>query len=199
MANRVFLALTYADDPESAYDDDAIVAAANYMLPILWCAAFAPDDIAWRTVAADDDDNDTIPQTYPILLAATDVVRRRARDRRDLFFRAFPPTLEGVYADWLALLDGVDAPYLLVDTVDVWGMGAPDAFAADLSACVATFENDDPRYWSALLGQANITWDPIVKRMAFDDAAMPILLRGYEWFRPVPWAEPWDEEDKPER
>ena len=62
---------------------------------------------------------------------------------------------------------------------------------------VAAFENDDPRYWSALLRQVNTIWDPNARRMTFDDAALPNLLRGYKWLRPVPWAEPWEED--PER
>lgn len=207
MANRAFLVQMAAPDPDGAYDTDAIVGAASYMLPVLWCAAFSPDDIAWCIVPelededheedeSDEEDDRTGP-TYPALLAATDAVRQRARDRRALFLRAFPCTLEGVYADWLALLDGIDAPYLLVDTLEVWGMDTPDVFEADLIECVAAFENDDPRYWSVLLRQATIAWDPNAHMMTFDNAAIPVLLRGYEWLRPVPWVE--SEEEGTER
>ncbi|MDQ2831810.1 MAG: hypothetical protein M3Y74_22525 [Chloroflexota bacterium] len=200
MANRVFLVQIDAPDPDGMYDADAIVVAANSMLPVLWCTAFTEDDIAWRVVPAredeglekdesDDEGDGRTRPAYPILLATTDTIQRRARDRRELFFRAFPRTLEDVYSDWLMLLDGIDTPYLLVDTLEVWGMGEPEVFEADLIECVTAFENDDPRYWSGLLRQARIRWNPIARTMTFDDAAMPVLSHGYEWLRPVPWAE----------
>lgn len=192
MANRAFLVLTQANDPDIAYDADAIVAAANYLLPVLWCAVFGPDAIAWRSLdqtADEDEEDETAPRAYPVLLAASELVRLRARDRREVFFRVFPRTLESVYGEWLALLDGVDAPYLLVDTLELWGMMEPDAFQENLTEYVGAFEFTDPRYWSAVLHQASIDFDPTTAELSFDEKAIPYLLRGGEWLRPVPWKE----------
>jgi len=58
MANRVFLALAHCDDPNVSYSGDEIVAAANYMLPVLWCVASSESDIVWRDQDEDVDEDD---------------------------------------------------------------------------------------------------------------------------------------------
>ena len=190
MANRIFLALAHSDDPNVSYGDDEIAAAASYMLPVLWCAAFSECDIVWRDIDQVEGDEDEPRATaYPILLTSLDAAKHRSRERRELFFRVFPRWIETVYDGWLALLDGVDAPYLLVDTLELWGMGEPDEFEALLTECVSAFENDEPRYWASLLHQASIDLDVSTEELSFDVDAIPYLLRGYEWHRPAPWTE----------
>ncbi len=195
MANRVFLAFANSDDPDVGYDADDIVAAANYMLPVLWCAAFSSNDIAWRDLPRDaydaDDDGEDEPRVvaYPILYAELDAVKRRAGERRAPFFRVFPRWLETVYDQWLVLLDGIDASHLLVDTLELWGMMKPDEFEALLIECVSAFKNDEPRYWSQLLHQASIELDVSNEDVSFDVDAIPYLLRGDGWLRPMPWEE----------
>jgi len=115
MANRAFLVLAYADDPNAVYDDlDArIAAAANSMLPVLWFSAFSQHDVYWRTLASDNiedrrekgrddeqrDDGDDNVGAYPVLLAPVEEARRRARERKALFLARFPSSLDSVYDD----------------------------------------------------------------------------------------------------
>ncbi len=207
MANRAFLILADSADPNAAYDDlDArVVAAANSMLPVLWFSAFSRHDVYWRTLASNSagderdkvladehgDDGDGNVAAYPVLLAPVDTAKQRARERKALFLTRFPSSLESVYDDWLALLDGIDTPYLLVEAVELWSMGKPTEFEALLDACARAFEADDPRDWDMLLGQtAGMRYNIITEHVLFlDDRHLTIELHGYEWMRPVPWLE----------
>lgn len=198
MANRVFLTLAASDDPDVSYNADEIVAAANYMLPVLWCLASGDADIAWRSLTQEDiteradayAERSPAVVAYPVLLIQSDAARQRSRERRGLFFRVFPRWLDQVYDEWLALLDGIGAPCLLVDTLELWVMfDEPDQFEWLLRECVSAFENHEPRYWTTLLEQASIDLDVSSGDLSFDVNAVPNLLRGYEWLRPVPWAE----------
>lgn len=199
MANRIFLVLTHAPDPNMDYEEDAIVAGASYVLPVLWCVAFSPDDIYWRDlnpedadeaeVKVSDADDEPGARSYPVLLTPLNLATQRAHERRPLFFQVFPHILETVYDEWLALLDGIDAPYLLVDTLELWGMMPPEEFEPLLTECVSAFENTDARYWGTLLRQAAIEFDATTNRVSFDEDKAAFVLRGYQWLRPVPWTE----------
>ncbi len=197
--------LADADDPNAAYDDldVRVAAAANSMLPVLWFSAFLRHDVYWRTLASDNvrdgrdkglddeqrDDGDDNVAAYPVLLTTTEMARQRARERKALFLVRFPSSLESVYDDWLALLDGIDAPYLLVEAVELWSMGQPAEFETMLDAGLRAFEDDDPRDWAALLGQtAGMRYNVITEHvLLLDDRHLTIELHGYEWMRPVPW------------
>lgn len=197
MANRIFLVLTHAPDPTVDYEEDAIVAGASSVLPVLWCVAFSPDDIYWRDLNLEDadgaevsdEDDEASACAYPVLVTPLRLAIQRTYERRPLFFQVFPHVLKTVYDEWLALLDGIDAPYLLVDTLELWGMMPPAEFELLLTECVSAFENMDARYWGALLRQAAITFDAATNRVSFDEDKVAFVLRGYQWLRPVPWTE----------
>jgi len=122
---------------------------------------------------------------------SVDTARQRARERKALFLVRFPSSLESVYDDWLALLDGIDTPYLLMEAAELWSMGEPAEFEILLDTCVRAFEDDDPRDWAVLLGQtASMDYNIITEHVLFlDDRTVTIELHGYEWMRPVPWLE----------
>lgn len=95
-----------------------------------------------------------------------------------------------MYDEWLGLLAGIDAPYVLVETADLWGMTDPTTFEAFLVACARTFEDDDPRDWAVMLDQTvSMHFDVLTEHIYFEDRNPAPDLRGYEWVRPVPWLE----------
>jgi len=206
VSTRVFLVFTYSEDPNVDYDQDQIVAAANFMLPVLWCTLFTQDDIYWRhrdlisQYASDDgrgiaEEDEQGEDAYPIFLTGIELAKQRAIERREPFFQALPQSLAPIYADWLTLLDGIDAPHLLMDTFELWAMMGAAGFEQFLTECVAAFENTDPLYWSTLLRQATMSFDSPNRRISFTEENVATLLHGYEWMRSVPWTEPWSEDN----
>ncbi len=190
MASQVFLVGSAADDPNVRYDGDGpIVAVSNYVLPVFWCAAFATDDMRARRRSGADVGADTGVASYPVLLTSLAEAKKRAVWRRPLVFEYLPASLERVYDEWLALLDGIDAPYILVDTLELAGLLDPIEFGQLLSSCVRAFEQDRLDDWDELLGQAGINLESAARDVSFDDddpAAIARHLRGDAWVRPVP-------------
>lgn len=200
MANRIFLVLTHADDPNAPYEAQDIVVAASTMVPILWASVFSVDDIYIRTETwseqegEDDDESETFEATYPVLMAPRATIWQRATERHAAFLTLFPPRLEPHYQEWLALLEGVQAPYLLVDTQELWAMGAPEEFDRKLHAYVRAFEHHATPDLAALVNQTHsLRFDAANRQVSpikGQAGHIPYDLRGYYWLRPVPWKEP---------
>lgn len=199
VANRIFLVMLGADDPNADYNsDEQIVVSANYMLPVFWPSLFTAADLYARTVEFWSGD----VESYPILLTAREAALRRAIDQRRHFLTVFPPALDevslaAVYDDWLTLLHGIMAPYLFVDTAELWGMyeDTPQ-FEAFLEASVRAWEEDDAAGWDLLINQTYcLRFDPESRRVSYVASQRGDLrfdLHGYEWLRPVPWEDPGD-------
>ncbi len=196
MANRIFLALVPALDPNVAIDSDAIAVAASWMFPVLWASVFAVEDIYTRTVRWDTifEAQGFTEMSYPILVAPTTTVRARATDRCGLFLDIFPQTLDRYYQEWLDLLGGFEAPYVLVETQELCACyDSPEEFEPALGMHVRAFERTQADDLAALINQTySMRFDPATRRVSFVDdqqGSLPFDLHGYKWMRPVPWKE----------
>ncbi len=190
MAAQAFLVGSETDDPNVRYDGAGpIVAVSAYVLPVFWCGAFATDDMRARRRSGAGASADTGAASYPVLLTSLAEAKKRAVWRRPLVFEYLPASLEHVYDEWLALLDSIDAPYILVDTLDLAGLLDPMEFGQRLSSCVRAFEQDRLDDWDELLGQAGINLESAARDVSFDDDDPIVIarhLRGDPWVRPVP-------------
>jgi len=189
VAAQVFLVGSEADDPNVRYDGAGpIVAVSTYVLPVFWCGAFSTDDMRARRRSGAGAGADRDAASYPVLLTSLAEAKKRAVWRGPLVFAYLPASLEHVYDEWLALLDSIDAPYILVDTLELAGLD-PVELSQRLSSCVRAFEQDRLDDWDELLGQAGINLESAARDVSFDDddpAAIARHLRGDTWVRPVP-------------
>ncbi len=189
MVGRVFLVGSEADDPSVRYDDERIVAVSDYALPVFWCGAFSTDDLRACRRSGTNAGANTGTTSYPVLLTSLAEAKKRAIWRRPVVFEYLPASLQPVYDEWLALLDGVDAPYILVDTLGLAGLLDPVELGQLLASCVRAFEQDRLDDWDELLGQAGINLESVARDVSFDDddpAAIARRLRGDRWVRLVP-------------
>jgi hypothetical protein len=199
MANRVFLMLNLSGDPNEEYASEAVAAGASYCYPVLWWSLFSCADIVLRTEDWEDDEGNSVPVSFPCPITTLTAARKRAVVRQRLFFSYFPQTVEPIYQQWLTLLEGIDAPYLQINTGEVWGMSEPERSNAEITTYVRAFENGHVTDWIALLKQMHIEWNPAMRQIAYRsldrhyrdlteaEAEIGYRLRGYEWERPVPW------------
>jgi len=126
VAAQVFLVGSETDDPNARYDGAGpIVAVSTYVLPVFWCGAFATDDMRARHRSGTNAGAGMGAASYPVLLTALAEAKKRAVWRRPLVFEYLPASLEQVCDEWLALLDSIDAPHILVDTLELAGLLAP--------------------------------------------------------------------------
>jgi crotonobetainyl-CoA:carnitine CoA-transferase CaiB-like acyl-CoA transferase len=128
----------------------------------------------------------------PRFVTSTKTATRRARERKPRFLEVFPSECEHIYEEWVALLEGIDAPYLHLLTDELWAMD-PEDFAVKLRAWLQAFEQNRADDWAALLQQVDIAFDPVTGRASLMEGEtareIGVALRGYRWLRPVPWSE----------
>ncbi len=192
MANVALLLLGYHDDLDTNQHDPRtdIVVEASYILPVLWCSVFTIDDIRQYPVESDQGEQ----TVCPMLITPSDEARRRALERRARFADVFPATLQGMYQEWLALLNDIEAPYLMLSMVEIWGMDDDHAsFDAFLAASLRAFETNAADDWGELLGQfPSMSYDAHSNRVSvvegYEDYPRHDLY-GYRCMRPVPWTE----------
>jgi hypothetical protein len=206
MANRTFLMLNLSGDPNEEYASEAVAVGASYCYPVLWWSLFSPPDIVLRTEEWEDDEGDPVPVSFPCPMTSLAIARKRARARQSLFFSYFPRTLEPIYQQWLTFLDGIDAPYLQLNTGEVWGMSEPQRSTAEITIYVRAFDEGYVDDWVKLLDQVQINLDRETRAVScvvgeFKDGeyvhrelsgkeideVMGYRLLGYSWERPVPW------------
>jgi len=156
----------------------------------------------------EDDEGNPVPVSFPCPMTSLTIARKRARPRQRLFFSYFPRTVEPIYLQWLTLLDGIDAPYLQINTGDVWGMSEPERSNAAIMTYVRAFDEGHVDDWVKLLGQVQIKLDRETRTLTYVegefkngyreyvyrelsekeiDEVIGYRLRGYSWERPVPW------------
>jgi hypothetical protein len=194
MANRAMLYLNRSGDPNYEYSEYSdVLVAASYCIPVLWCSVFAPEDIVWCHVRFDSDEREEdidYEMIFPGLLTSLPRVRERAIAHRSYFSQFFPDHLNELYDQWLQLLHEEDAPYLQVDTQDIWAMyGDTQQFATKLNTFVRAFEHRDLADLRELLREVNIQLDPVTKQITFDENSVKYYLRGYKWVRAVSWGD----------
>ncbi len=192
MANVALLLLCYHDDLDANQHDPRtdVVVEASSVLPVLWCSVFTVDDIRACPVESAEGER----TVCPMLITPSDKARRRAWERRQRFADVFPATFQAVYQEWLDLLDGIEAPYLMLSMVEIWGLDDDHAsFDAFLAASLHAFETDAADDWSELLGQyPSMSYDANSTRVSVVEDYADYLrhdLHGYGCMRPVPWAE----------
>jgi hypothetical protein len=199
MANRAFLMLNFSGDVNEAFTSEAVAAGASSLYPVLWWSAFSPADLMLRTVEGEDEDGDPAQFSFPCPLTSLAVARAHAIARRPFFFSYFPETAAPIYQQWLALLDGIDAPFLSINTGDIWVMSEPEQSNAEIASYSRAFEDGQLEDWIALLRQVHIELDPATRQIIYRsldrhrqelpelEAQIGYRLRGYGWERPVPW------------
>jgi hypothetical protein len=117
MGDLAILVLNQSGDPNEERVSESIAAAANYFYPVLWWSIFSFDDIVSRTEHDwEDEHGNSVAVTFPSLFTSLTLAKRRATARQRLFFSYFPITLQPIYQQWLTLLEGIDAPYLQMNT-----------------------------------------------------------------------------------
>ncbi len=192
MANRAYLLLNWSGDPSEDFDDDIVAAGASYFYPILWCSIFSLRDLM-TTVRPLDPENEDDTITYLSLHAPLYVARERAIQRKTQLLDWFPRTIEPFYQQWLDLLAGIDAPFIQLDTGEIWSMSNDERSERELRTYIRAFEEDQQNDWLALLEQAQIKVDTDTKQVIFNAEdeeeryEMGYRLRGYGWMREVPW------------
>jgi hypothetical protein len=191
MSELAFLVLNQSGDPNEERRSESIAAAANYFYPVLWWSIFSFDDIVSRTEHDwEDEQGNPVAVTFPSLFTSLTLAKRRASARQRLFFSYFPITLQPIYQQWLTLLEGIDAPYLQMNTGNVWSMSEPERSNREIQTYARAFDGGGIEEWVALLYQADILLDPITKELSYEEADIGYLLRGERWYdRAVPWAD----------
>jgi len=130
----------------------------------------------------------------PVLITPGEQARRRALERRSRFADVFPATLQDIYQEWLDLLDGIEAPYLMLSMVEIWGLDDKHTwFDAFLSASLHAFETNAADDWSELLGQyPSMSFDADSNRVSVVEGYEDYPrhdLHGHRCMRAVPWIE----------
>ncbi len=171
---------------------DDIIAGSSYVLPILWCSVFTPAEIQLRTIQPR---RRSTPLIYPALLTTTAHARDRVAANRPIFTDIFPRTTGPLYDEWAHLLAMLDSPYIMLDTVEVWGMAdEPDEFEAFdqlLRSCVCAFQGGTAEDWAALVNQTtSLHFDTASHRITLvsgEEQSLRADIHGYKWMTPVPW------------
>jgi len=192
MANRAMLYLNRSGDPNYEYSERTdVLVAASYCIPVLWCSVFAPEDIVWCDARFDpnelEEDID-YEMSFPGRLTPLAKARERAKAHRSYFFEFFPDYLNALYDQWFRLLHDAEAPYLQIDTQDIWAMYESTLqFTAKLNTFVRAFEHRDLAALRELLHEVDIQLDLETKQVQFDEKNIQYYLRGYAWARAVAW------------
>lgn len=193
MSNRVFLVRLHTHDADVRYSgDDDIIAGSSYVLPILWCSVFIAADIRQRTIRPRGQSN---PVAYPVLLMSTAHARERVAANRPIFTDLFPTRTWPFYDEWAQLLATLESPYIMLDTLEVWGMAdEPEEFEAFdqlLDSCVRAFQGGAAEDWVALVNQTrSLHFDPASHHIVLvpgEEMSLQADLHGYRWLMPVPW------------
>ena len=140
MPNRAYLALTQSGDPNDEPTAATILVAASTCYPILWWTIFEADDIAVRTDGWEDDDGNPTPVEVPTLITTPERAICRAMARQSLFYSYFPTKGEPYYYQWLALLEGVDAPFIHLFTDEIAAMSEPIRLPPDIDRYEREFQ-----------------------------------------------------------
>ncbi len=121
MANSAVLLLGYHDDPDLNQRDPRtdIVVEARSILPVLWCSVFTVDDIRMYPVETTEGER----AVCPMLITPSDKARLRSLERGARFADVFPATLQAIYQKWVDLLNGIEAPCLMLSNGGDMGNG----------------------------------------------------------------------------
>lgn len=172
MAHYVLLINCDSNDPSAPFTEkDELVAEAKYMLPILWCSLYAQEDICtridhWSEQRIDGTEEQHVA-SYPVLLTSLETAQRRAIERRAVFFAHVPARLDNMYNEWVRILDGLVAPFLRVNTGELWSLMKPEVFDEMLRQCVRAFEENRLEDWRTLIEQApHLEFDPATRQVS---------------------------------
>lgn len=195
MANQSYLYMSDSSEPfTDGIPEHQIVAAGRYVMPIFWFTAFVVADIydaVYDMVNEDTDEEEGVP--VAVLRTTKDLAIQRAIGRRDSCFRILPDSLQPIYDQWLALLEGLELPHLHLETSELWMMGPDEPYDDFLGTCVRAMEEFREEDWDVLFSHTSINFDPQTRRVSasekYGEDIVPYLLHGHSWIRPVPWDE----------
>jgi hypothetical protein len=193
MANRSYLYISeYAEPYTDGIPEDQIVASGKYIIPVLWFTAFAASDIFQAIYDMEDEDTgEELEVPVAALRTTTDLALQRALACRAACFGILPDSLRTVYDDWLALLQGLERPYLFVELSELWMMKADEPYDDFLSTGVRAMDDFRLEDWQVLFDHAGIIYDPATRNVSgpteYREDVVPYLLCGHSWIRRVPW------------
>lgn len=181
MANRAFLIQSSRPAPFQ-YDLDSpdVLAAASNCVPVYWYSLFDRGCIATNTVALHDG------QTMDYACFVTPTIEGRARSarRKDILRCITPASHNSVLEGWFQFLDGVELPYIHLETAEfcMLAEGTDDLLRASVDAFdfPPSSLSSHPA-WLEMLDIAQIDPNDLTATVAGHK------LAGYQWERPVTW------------
>ncbi|MEZ6069179.1 MAG: hypothetical protein R3C10_02675 [Pirellulales bacterium] len=191
MANRVFLlasdrlTLSYQEA-----DDDEVVCASSYMLPLYWMMLFDGDSI----VEAEVVDEDGMPISYPRLVAPAEKALPLARTRWSSLESIIGESHKRSFSQFIQYLEGRSGEFVQVETYELWMMYEEGEFLPLLGEMLNAF-NSDPlavRGWFKRKWVSS-TWEKFLSHVitfkTLDNLQdiETYRLCGYSWIQPVPW------------
>jgi hypothetical protein len=214
MANRAYLSLSHQGLPDVEPTAETIIVASSACYPPLWWSIFDTSSIFVRTAIWEDKEGSPVNTEVPILIVPTEKALDLALNRRDLFFSYVSRTYLTIYDQWMELLRGVDAPFIMLFTDEIAAMDEPVSLAINreryekefqhVAVFVRAMEQGNLDDWIKLFRQVQIDLHPKTRELTFlkwekgayqklsgeeQEIQQEIAYRflGYYWERPVPW------------
>ena len=189
MANRSYLVCTSSEYNFSSLNENEVVCAANYMVPIFWYMLFDENDLVPVFVQGYDGEPDF---NYDLLSTSKVKALSLAKSRLPLLLRVFGEEISQVFCIWLSHIEMLSESSLVLETCELAMMSDFGEFKTEIEQYISAYSTDPMSRsgffkvkkslngtWKSLLAQADIS----------DVASIPdtYKLCGFSWVKNVPW------------
>lgn len=190
MANRTFLIASDNLESFCDFDEDKILCAASYMVPLFWYSLFDEADIQETILTGEDGEPDF---KYHRLVTTPGEGIERSYSRLPALNEMFRDEILPLVSDWRDFIEKAEGKYIYIETCELVMMDEDyKAYYKQAKNCVSAFnepfivtkgvfkktQEANPK-WAELFGQAEIS--------SFDTLPELASLFGYSWHRDVPW------------
>jgi|SRR5450756_778157 len=139
MANRTYLIQTSTPVPVRYNPSSAdVLADAKNCIPIYWYSLFDGSSIVQNSIEAGDGQT----MIYPCFVMSTADARTRSQHRKKILQRITPDSHASVLAGWFRLLDGIQLPYVHLDTAEFCMID--ESFNEHLVTSLLAFDSLEP-------------------------------------------------------
>lgn len=192
MANRSYLITgeTQEFDINIIDQEEDVLAAANYSIPLLWLALFDEKDLLLTEMML----MDGAAVYCPRLVSKTEKCKDLFTERRAVILSLLPDDYIDLFEIYAKFILCIDKPYIHIELSEIWTMESdPALFENNLRRALRSMNKLDLQLYKKILQEISviefdfIDGKKIIKSPDTYDKVTNLLC-GYQWYKKLPWS-----------
>lgn len=189
MANRSYLICTSSNYSYDSLNQDQVLCAASYMIPIFWYMLFEEKDLHLASVPCDAGEPNF---EYSILSASKVKALSLAKSRLPKVIQLFGEKISEVFYVWLSHIEGISETTIVLETCELAMMSDLAAYKNEVEQHISAFYANpiSTQGFFKTKDTLNLNWKSMLEQAEISNTAtMPDVYKlcGYSWVKDVPW------------